>query len=47
MREVDSKVMATMAPNGMAWVDLEHCDDGTGAQWHPVAWGGTIGGVLW
>jgi hypothetical protein len=46
-RTSDGQHLATLPPNGIAWVDIEHVDDGSGAKWHPTAWAGNLLDVAW
>ena len=46
-RASDEKHLAGMPPNGVAWLDIEHIDDGSGPKWHPTAWGGNVANVAW
>lgn len=46
-RASDDKQLAAMPSNGLAWLDVEHVDDGSGPKWHPTAWGGNAVNVAW
>jgi hypothetical protein len=46
-RASDNKQLAAMAGNSVAWLDIEHVDDGSGPKWHPTAWGGNVVNVVW
>ncbi|MRG98295.1 hypothetical protein [Polyangium spumosum] len=45
-RRQDS-AMVGFPPNGQAWAEFTHFDDGTGARWRPTAWGGNVSQVIW